>query len=1027
MKNKIYTLIAAVCLTANVWAQVGPPTYQWAKTISPNSSTDKAYCTGVVSDAAGNVYTTGYIPAGTVTFSGGPSFTVPGGHGYFFISKYNAAGVYQWAYCMGNASFGSIEASDIKIDNASNIYICGGVGAPSVNFNPTGTGSPTSFSGNSGFVAKYDQNANLMWVAPFSGAGSVTSIDLDNSGNLFAATDTPTPGGFGLVKLSCSTGSQLASTAAGCGSSGTCGGSWTKLRVDASGNVFAAVNFWRTLQTTGSFTLTCSSASTSGLNYAIIKYSNNLAYSWSAQIGGSLSSNIPQGDWNGDNYTLDIAIDNSGNPCVVGSFGGTTQFAPTTSLTVAGNSSTADGFFAKYNNSTGALTYVKQIRSTSGYTTKPFKVQIDANDYINITGDFAGITNFNPAGTATLSACGNNPALFLAKYDGSGNYVSAYDIYDHTCTSSTEPYSVFLSGSNLYLCGGLSTSQLGGTTNTQNFDMGGGTANILPFYYGPYAFFAKYNYCSLAPAQPTAISGATTLCNTAVTTYSVAAVSGAASYTWSLPGGWSGTSTTNTISVTAGATSGTISVGAVNACGTSTVQTLPVTVNGSPTVTVNSGAICSGSSFTMSPSGANTYTFSSGSAVVTPTTNTTYSVTGTSTAGCVSSNTAVSTVTVNPLPTITVNSGTICNGQSFTMTPSGANTYTYSGGSAIVNPTTTSSYSVTGTSAAGCLSSNTAVSTVTVNNAPAQPTSISGNNFICTGTVNSYSVASVAGATSYAWSLPNVWSGSSTTNSINATAGTSGSLSVTANNSCGNSPAQIINLTVLALPTVTAGAAPDSVCSGNSTTLTAGGANTYLWNNGNSNTSQSVSPTVNTTYTVTGTDVNNCVNTATVSVKVNQLPTLTYNQNPNSVCINHAPFTLSTGFPTGGTYSGLGVTGNSFNPATAGTGTITITYSYTDTYGCTNTKTQNIVVNACTDINQLAGNQNQVAIYPNPFTDELTIESPVTTKGMLYNMLGEKINEFNLEKKSQTINLSDLAPGIYYLQIMNRQIKIVKQ
>ena len=65
-------------------------------------------------------------------------------------------------------------------------------------------------------------------------------------------------------------------------------------------------------------------------------------------------------------------------------------------------------------------------------------------------------------------------------------------------------------------------------------------------------------------------------------------------------------------------------------------------------------------------------------------------------------------------PTITVNSGTICAGSSFTMSPSGANTYTYSSGTAVVTPTITSSYSVTGTNSAGCMSSNTAVSTVTV-------------------------------------------------------------------------------------------------------------------------------------------------------------------------------------------------------------------------------------------------------------------------------------------------------------------------
>jgi hypothetical protein len=45
----------------------------------------------------------------------------------------------------------------------------------------------------------------------------------------------------------------------------------------------------------------------------------------------------------------------------------------------------------------------------------------------------------------------------------------------------------------------------------------------------------------------------------------------------------------------------------------------------------------------------------------------------------------------------------------------------------------------------------------------------------------------------------------------------------------------------------------------------------------------------------------------------------------------------------------------------------------------------------------------------------------------LYSMLGEKINEFNLETKPQTINVSDLAPGIYFIQVTDRKIKIIKQ
>ena len=149
----------------------------------------------------------------------------------------------------------------------------------------------------------------------------------------------------------------------------------------------------------------------------------------------------------------------------------------------------------------------------------------------------------------------------------------------------------------------------------------------------------------------------------------------------------------------------------------------------------------------MTPTGASTYTFSNGSAIATPTANASYNVTGTDANGCVSNVGAISSVTVNALPTIAVNSGAICTGKSFTMTPSGAVTYTYSNGSAIVSPTATASYSVTGTSTQGCVSSNTAVSSVTVNSLPTVMAATN-STLLCVG--NSATLTA-SGATSYTW------------------------------------------------------------------------------------------------------------------------------------------------------------------------------------------------------------------------------------------------------------------------------------
>ena len=131
-------------------------------------------------------------------------------------------------------------------------------------------------------------------------------------------------------------------------------------------------------------------------------------------------------------------------------------------------------------------------------------------------------------------------------------------------------------------------------------------------------------------------------------------------------------------------------------------------------ITTSPNTICSGQPFTINAIGASNYAWNTGastsSITVTPSISTVYSVTTTYSAGC--SETRTLNITVNPSPTVSVTSGAICANQSFTMVSSGASTYTYSSGSAIVSSTTNATYyySVTGTDANGCVSTNTAVS-----------------------------------------------------------------------------------------------------------------------------------------------------------------------------------------------------------------------------------------------------------------------------------------------------------------------------
>lgn len=97
------------------------------------------------------------------------------------------------------------------------------------------------------------------------------------------------------------------------------------------------------------------------------------------------------------------------------------------------------------------------------------------------------------------------------------------------------------------------------------------------------------------------------------------------------------------------------------------------------------------------------------------------------------------------------------------------------------------------------------------------------------------------------------------------------------------------------------------------------------------------------TYTLTVTDNVGTVATDQIVVTVNPTPTATLDPF-GSYCISADPFQLTTGTPTGGTYSGPGVSGTTFTPSDAGVGTHSISYTFTNTFGCSDTAMQDIIV-----------------------------------------------------------------------------------
>lgn len=146
-------------------------------------------------------------------------------------------------------------------------------------------------------------------------------------------------------------------------------------------------------------------------------------------------------------------------------------------------------------------------------------------------------------------------------------------------------------------------------------------------------------------------------------------------------------------------------------------------------------------------------------------------------------------------------------------------------------------------------------------------------------------------------------------------------------------------------PTTTIAASSTTLCSGSTTTLTTSGAVTYTWSNSASTATAVITPTTSGTYSVIGTDVTGCGITGSISITVNPLPVISFSLAQNILCANSSSITLNAS-PSGGTYSGAGVTGTGFSPAIAGVGTNTISYSYTNGNNCTANSIVSYTVNA---------------------------------------------------------------------------------
>ncbi len=181
-------------------------------------------------------------------------------------------------------------------------------------------------------------------------------------------------------------------------------------------------------------------------------------------------------------------------------------------------------------------------------------------------------------------------------------------------------------------------------------------------------------------------------------------------------------------------------------------------------------------------------------------------------------------------------------------------------------------------------------------------------------------------------------------------------------------------------------------------------------------------PAATTTYTVTATTAAGCTASASTTVTVNPYPVVTLGSLPDTVCTSD-PMIPLTATPVGGSWTGIGVSGNNFIPPATAVGTYALTYSYTTSFGCTRTAAKSIAVKDCPERIILL-RDNALILYPNPNNGQFNIR----INSVLYNNLSMRVySNSGVLVRSQEfgglawgrvvpIDLTNLPGGAYMVQ-----------
>ncbi len=351
-------------------------------------------------DGSGNVYVLGQF-FNSVTF--GTTTLTSNGDRDVFVVKYNNNGEVQWAKSAGGT--GSDSGLSIAVDGSSNVYVTGFY-YHSINFGATALAS----AGLSDmYVAKFKSNGEVQWAKSAGGTGydNGSALAVDGGGNVYVGGSFTGSVSFGMTTLTCTGESdiyvakysssgdlQWAKREGGVGSETVRG-----VAVDNSGNIYTTGTYIGTT-TFGSTTLTPINPIGVVVDIYVTKFSNNGEVQWAKSAGSR-----------GNETTLDIAVDGSGNAYITGY---TTGLATTFGSITLNPIGDYDTFIAKYSTN-GEVQWAKIAGGTGADQGQGIAVDESGNLYV--TGNFSGTFTF---GTTTLTSNGDLD-IYVAKYNNAGD------------------------------------------------------------------------------------------------------------------------------------------------------------------------------------------------------------------------------------------------------------------------------------------------------------------------------------------------------------------------------------------------------------------------------------------------------------------------------------------------------------------------------------------------------------------------------------------------------------------------------